>query len=796
MTRNTARALVLAGLLVLSAAKEVDLKRSLDLIDPLIGSYNGGNVFTGATLPFGMAKAVADVSGQNTPGFSYDLSNVTGFSALHDSGTGGQPSMGNFPISVQSSCAGDTIDGCTFGSKYGRAVNYVNGSVVAKPGLFSLDLENEVKARMTTTQHTALYEFTMPANGSSPLILLDLTDLQDSRQNASISVDPGTGRMSGNGTFLPSFGVGSYQAYFCVDFRGSSMRETGVWVNGRAGTEPKELFVNRGYSLFYIQAGGFARLQNPESGTLQARMGISFISTEQACQNAENEIPNDAQDGGWDFAKVSTAAEEAWKQKLSGVSIVPGGASEDLQKTFFTGIYRTMISPQNYTSENPLWQSSEPCFDSFYCMWDSFRTAFPFLTITQPEALSEMIRSLIDTYANEGWLPDCRMQLSKGFSQGGSNADVVLADAYVKNLTGIDWSHAYEAVVNDAENEPFDWGVNGRGGLQSWKRLGYIPFNDYDYLGFGPNFHSVSRSLEYAYNDFCVASMARGLGHDSDYEKYLDRGANWQNLYKADQGSTWPNGTTIGNFTGFFQPRYSNGSWGYQNPFECSPLDDKFCSYSSNPRETFESAIWEYQFYVPQDQATLISLLGGPADFVRRLDYLHESGLLDIGNEPSELTALQYHYAGRPGRSAYRLHTYIPSSFNASINGLPGNDDGGAQGSFIAFAMSGLFPVAGQNVYLITPPFFESVSYTHPQTGKIATIRNVGFDPNYEAIYIQNATLDGKSYSRSWVGHEFFLQGGVLELRLGKEESDWGTKEEDLPPSASAEMEGCFMGRC
>ncbi|KAK4623372.1 hypothetical protein CLAFUR0_07463, partial [Fulvia fulva] len=796
MTRNTARALVLAGLLVLSAAKEVDLKRSLDLIDPLIGSYNGGNVFTGATLPFGMAKAVADVSGQNTPGFSYDLSNVTGFSALHDSGTGGQPSMGNFPISVQSSCAGDTIDGCTFGSKYGRAVNYVNGSVVAKPGLFSLDLENEVKARMTTTQHTALYEFTMPANGSSPLILLDLTDLQDSRQNASISVDPGTGRMSGNGTFLPSFGVGSYQAYFCVDFRGSSMRETGVWVNGRAGTEPKELFVNRGYSLFYIQAGGFARLQNPESGTLQARMGISFISTEQACQNAENEIPNDAQDGGWDFAKVSTAAEEAWKQKLSGVSIVPGGASEDLQKTFFTGIYRTMISPQNYTSENPLWQSSEPYFDSFYCMWDSFRTAFPFLTITQPEALSEMIRSLIDTYANEGWLPDCRMQLSKGFSQGGSNADVVLADAYVKNLTGIDWSHAYEAVVNDAENEPFDWGVNGRGGLQSWKRLGYIPFNDYDYLGFGPNFHSVSRSLEYAYNDFCVASMARGLGHDSDYEKYLDRGANWQNLYKADQGSTWPNGTTIGNFTGFFQPRYSNGSWGYQNPFECSPLDDKFCSYSSNPRETFESAIWEYQFYVPQDQATLISLLGGPADFVRRLDYLHESGLLDIGNEPSELTALQYHYAGRPGRSAYRLHTYIPSSFNASINGLPGNDDGGAQGSFIAFAMSGLFPVAGQNVYLITPPFFESVSYTHPQTGKIATIRNVGFDPNYEAIYIQNATLDGKSYSRSWVGHEFFLQGGVLELRLGKEESDWGTKEEDLPPSASAEMEGCFMGRC
>ncbi|EME42969.1 glycoside hydrolase family 92 protein [Dothistroma septosporum NZE10] len=790
--RGKSGTLLLLCLSHLANAQTIDVKQSLSLVDPLIGSYNGGNVFAGATLPFGMAKAVADVSGQNTAGFSYDFSNVTGFSALHNSGTGGQPDMGLFPVSVQPSCAGDTIEGCTFGSKYGRAVNYVNGSVVAKPGLFSLDLENGVKARMSTTQHTALYEFTMPANGSSPLFLLDLTDLQDSRQNASISVNQETGRMSGNGTFLPSFGVGSYQAYFCADFRGASVQDTGVWVNGRAGTQPKELFVNRGYSLFYIQAGGFVRLQKPENGKIQARMGVSFFSTEQACRSAELEIPDGLSGSTWDFDKVANDAEDAWKQKLAGVAIEPGGASQDLQKTFFTGIYRTMISPQNYTSENPLWQSSEPYFDSFYCIWDSFRTDFPFLTITQPEALSEMLRSLIDTYAHEGWLPDCRMQLSKGYSQGGSNADVVLADAYVKNLTGVDWNHAYEAVVNDAENEPFDWGVNGRGGLQSWKRLGYIPVDDYDYLGFGPNFHSISRSLEYSYNDFCIASIAHGLEHDSDYEKYLERGANWQNLYKANQSSTWPNGTMIGNFTGFFQPRYSNGTWGYQNPFECSPLDDKFCSYSSNPRETFESAIWEYQFYVPQDQATLISILGGPSEFVRRLDYLHESGLLDIGNEPSELTALQYHYAGRPGRSAYRLHTYIPSCFNASINGLSGNDDSGASGSFIAFAMSGLFPVAGQNVYLITPPFFESVSYVHPQTGKVATIRNIQFDPTYEAIYIQNATLNGKTYSRSWIGHEFFLDGGVLELTLGREESAWGTEQGDLPPSAHAGAGGKY----
>lgn len=183
--------------------------------------------------------------------------------------------------------------------------------------------------------------------------------------------------------------------------------------------------------------------------------------------------------------------------------------------------------------------------------------------------------------------------------------------------------------------------------------------------------------------------------------------------------------------------------------------------------------------------STLIGLLGGPSTFVSRLDYLHESGLLDIGNEPSFLTVFLYHYAGHPGLSAKRAHSYIPSYFNASTVGLPGNDDSGASGSFIAFIMTGLFPNPGQDVYLITPPYFESVSYTSPLTNKTATIRNKNFDSSYEAIYIQSATLNGKPYTKSWIGHEFFLEGQTLELTLGKNESTWGTALDDIPPSFS-----------
>lgn len=183
--------------------------------------------------------------------------------------------------------------------------------------------------------------------------------------------------------------------------------------------------------------------------------------------------------------------------------------------------------------------------------------------------------------------------------------------------------------------------------------------------------------------------------------------------------------------------------------------------------------------------ATLIALLGGPSTFTKRLDYLHDKKITYIGNEPAFLTVFQYHYAGRPAKSTKRAHAYIPSSFQPTPAGLPGNDDSGAMGSFVAMTMFGLFPNPGQNVYLITTPFFESVRFTSPETGRTATIRTVGFDPGYENVYIQSSTLDGTPYTKNWVDHSFFTQGKELVLFLGGSESDWGTKESDLPPSLS-----------
>ncbi|KAJ5140150.1 secreted glycosidase, partial [Penicillium atrosanguineum] len=759
----------------------------LQYIDPLIGSANGGNVFSGASLPYGMAKAVADTDSENNQGgFAYDGSSVTGFSSMHDSGTGGSPSLGNFPLFPYAQCADDDVNGCVYPKK-ARKTKYKHDSVKSSPGYFALTLESGVKVDMTAAQHTSLFRFQFPAD-SSPLILLDLSDLSDSRQdNATISIDESNGRMMGSAKFLPSFGSGEYGLHFCADFHSSaSLRDSGIFVDARASADVHDLKISRSINGYPLPGGGFVRFKAPADGIVQARVGLSFISPEQACSNAESELAD------FDFDSTHKTAVAQWTEKMRPIRVSRNGVQDSVLTNFYSGIYRTMVNPQNYTGENPLWTSSEPYFDSFYCLWDSFRSQIPFLTIFDPSSVAQMIRSLIDTQRHLGWLPDCRMSLCKGFTQGGSNADNVLADAYVKGIKdGIDWEAGYAAVQKDADEEPFDWSNEGRGGMESWKELNYIPVEDFDHIGFGTMTRSISRTLEYSYNDFAIAQMANGMNKTVDAARYEKESRYWRNLFRKEQAS-YMNGTDTG-FTGFFQPKYLNGTWGYQDPLKCSNIDNSgsICSLQNTAGETFESSIWEYQFFVPHDMAALIPLLGGPSSFVRRLDYLHDQKITYIGNEPAFLTVFQYHYAGRPAKSTARVRTYIPEYFSPTPTGLPGNDDSGAMGSFVAMSMMGLFPNPGQSVYLLTVPFFESVSIVSPITGKTATLRVTNWD-KFNSLnntggtgFIQSATLNGQPYTKNWVSHDFFTEGQDLVLVLGKNESTWGTQPEDLPPSLS-----------
>lgn len=734
-----------------------------------------------------MAKAGADTyGGENQGGFSSDNSPIYGFSHMHDSGTGGSASLGNFPIFPQSGCPNDDINACSY-TLWQRATPRREGSANGRPGYFDVIMATNIRTEMTVTNHTALYRFTFPDTPTTtnttlnPHILIELTDLPQTRSEANITVYPDNGRITGGGRFSPSFGSGTYQSYFCLDFDGATIKNAGVWSNSRASPQVTSFKIKPGdtrQTPSDTPAGGWIQFEQPRyANQILARVGMSFVSEAQACTNAEREVPIS------DFGGIANSAAAAWNEKFSVVTLNDGGVDEVFLRAFWSGIYRSMISPQDYTNENPFWNDGEPYYDSYYCIWDSFRSIHPLITILDPHSQTQMVRSLLSIYTHTGYLPDCRMSLCKGFTQGGSNADIVLVDAYLKNITaGIDWNLAYEAVIKDAEVEPPDWNLEGRGGLASWKALGYIPTENLDTDGTGLETRSISRTVEYAYNDFAISTLARAMGYLDDAAKYLQRSGNWRNMFNPAQRSI-VNGLDT-NFTGFLQPRYMNGTFGYQDPIYCSPLLN-FTGCYLNPAggETYEGPVWMYTFYVPGDMASLISTLGGKETFIRRLDWLHESGILYVGDEQAFLNLYLYHYAGRPAKSAQRAHQYIPSLFNDTIAGIPGNDDSGAMGSFEALVMMGLYPNAGQDVYFITPPFFEEVSIKNQQTGNTATIRNINFDPSYVSIFIQNATLDGIYYPRNWITHSFFLNGGVLELTLGANESAWGTRAEDVPPS-------------
>jgi len=401
------------------------------------------------------------------------------------------------------------------------------------------------------------------------------------------------------------------------------------------------------------------------------------------------------------------------------------------------------------------------------------------------------------------------MQLDKGITQGGSNAEVVIADWAVKmGLTpAINWTKAYAGMIKDAEVEPeYSALTEGRSHGEAYKKHGFIPHDDM-LRGNGLRGAEISRTVEYAYDDFCIATVAHLINKthhtdtknqntsittetdlQSDYTKYLARSHNYRNHFNPHTHSSLNNKDTT--FTGFHQPRLANGTFIYQDPALGSPALQEH-SHFSQDIATYEGSSWMYTLYAPADNAALITMLGGDALFVRRLDFLHDNELIDIGNEQGMLHVFQYHYAGRPGKSSARTRFYIPRLFNSSLTGMPGNDDSGSMGAFVVFSMLGLWPVAGQNVYLITAPFFREASVTSPVTGKTVRVIAHGFDGEQGSaknLYIQRATLDGEAYTRSWLDHGFFLRGGTLEVWLGEGESSaWGCRVEDRPPSLSSQ---------
>ncbi len=719
--------------------------RFAQFVDPLLGASGGGNVFPGPVVPFGMIKPGPDMKADmgHDPNAGWNAtSDIRGFSQTHVSGTGGGAKYGNILVTATT---GDVAPPDSASPRADES---------ASAGLYSVTLARyNIGVEVSATRRSAIYRFRYPS-GSQANLLFDVSHYllsglrtgEDQLLTASAVriVSPteveGSTSISGGWNKQPN----SYTVYFCAR-TDTLAASSGTWLNGELSPGSKAVSGQAGST-----SGAWLSFSTQSEKPILMKIGISFVSIAQARQNLAAEIP------GFDFEAVHAAAVAKWDKALGNITLT--GATPEQSQIFYTAIYHTMLMPTDRTGENPLWKSTEPYYDDYYAIWDIFRSSAPLLTLIAPERETDIVRALVDLYRHENWLPDARSGNYNGRTQGGSNAEFMLTDAYLKGLKGIDWKTALAAEIHDAEVAPADHFKEGRGSLEDWHRLGYVSLEGSD--------RPASVHMEYAADDFEIALLAKGLGDTAAYKKYLQRSANWKNLWDASFSDS--------GFSGFIRSRHSDGSW--LTPF--TAMDT--CTWGG--KTFYEGNSWTYSTFVPQDVASLIEKSGGAETFVRRLDaFFDVPGRYDVGNEPGFLAPYLYIWAGRPDKTDARVRQIIAASYHAGPNGLPGNDDSGAMSSWYAFGQIGIYPNAGQDVYLIgSPAYPQTTLHLAGSKDFVIEAKNLSADN----LYVVAASLNGKPLDRAWLHHREIAAGGRLVLTMAGAPSHWAQR--NPPPSTHA----------
>lgn len=598
--------------------------------------------------PFAMVKLGPDMLDGMTDAYSGYLpeGNVFGFSMMHESGTGGAPKYG---VVSQMPVVGDVANPLADLSQQ-RAVPDQGGV-----GYYKSSLANGITVELSSTEHAGLYSYSF-ANNTTSSIVVDVSHV------------------------LPSFrGLGWEQhysgGYFKIaedgHYEGSGVYNNGwnlapdwtIYFCGRFNKQPSRSWIFNGdtYPL-NDPVSGSARLGGVftfDEATVNSRVGISFISTKKACTNLE-EITEST-----NIEDLVDAAKSTWNNEVLKKLQISSENTEDLQLVY-SSLYGMFLIPSNRTGENPDWNEGEPYYDDIFTLWDTHRCHTSMFQIVYPEAYEEFIRSLIDIWRHDGFMPDARSSNFNGRVQGGSNADNVLADAYIKGVRGaVNWEDGFSAMQTDAEVVPpnnFDPQApdsstkEGRGALPDWLQYGYIT----------PQFtRAVSQAVEYSTNDFGLYQVAAGLDKASEATTYLARSRNWRNH--------WNPNTTSNGHSGFLVPRLADGTFPPQDPADCGG-----CYWGD---AYYEDSSWIYSMNAIHDVAELKRRIGGDERFVDRLNKIFELGFFNAGNEPSFHTPYLYNFVqGQQWRSVDRSRD-VGNLYNAGEFGLPGNSDAGAMES-------------------------------------------------------------------------------------------------------------------
>ncbi|MGA2823868.1 MAG: GH92 family glycosyl hydrolase [Bacteroidales bacterium] len=732
--------LFLAFMLLFSGTTFSQQKKFLtEFVNPMIGTGGHGHTYPGASLPFGMVQLSPDTRLDGWDGCSayYGTDTIIyGFSHTHLNGTG-------------CSDYGDILVMPVTGNVSLANYGYRSGfhptpeGEQASAGYYKVFLDKyHIKAELTATKRAGFHRYTFSVAKNAGLVI-DLKH-RDKVIASSLRLVSAT---EVEGMRVSQAWAQRQIVYFVARF-------SKPFTSCRINNYDENIIVGKeitGDSI--ISCFNFSTIENEK---ILVKVGLSAVNCEGARKNLDAEIP------GWDFDKTANDAAMAWNNEL-GKIIVEGGTIEQ-KIVFYTALYHAFLTPNLYMDVDGYYRGRDlkvhqaEGFDYYtvFSLWDTYRAAHPLYTLTEPKRDNDFILTFLRQYDEGGMLPVWELSGNETDCMIGYHAVPVIVDAYMKGIRDFDAGKALEAMKHSAEQDRF--------GLKYYRSQGFIPGDKES--------ESVSKTLEYCYDDWCIAQMAKSLGKADDYKNYIQRAQYYKNIFDPS--------------TGFMRAKMNNTWYAPFNPAEVN------FNYT-------EANAWQYSFYVPQDMDGFMALYGGKEKFAEKLDAMFTAGSgitgrdqSDIsgmigqyahGNEPSHHMAYLYDYAGKPWKTQELVHRICKELYTNNREGLCGNEDCGQMSSWYVLSAMGFYPLTpGSPVYAIGTPLFSNVTI-HLDNGKTFTIKAEGLNRNN--FYIQAAKLNGLTYTKCYMNHTDILNGGELTFFMGPvPNKNWGSIPGDFPSSS------------
>ena len=701
----------------------------INYVNPFIGTGGHGHTYPGATMPFGMMQLSPDTrleGWDGCSGYHYTDDYIYGFSHTHLSGTGISDYGDVLLMPTNEASFNNGADG-----KKGYRAHFSHANETAEPGYYKVHLDSSnIDVELTVSKRSGIHNYQFPSKENQFVVL----DLEHRDKVLSHAIEQVSNRAF-QGHRHSAAWASNQKLFYYLEF---SEEVRSIEYNSEE---------NPTKAIFHFN--------NPNNNPIEVKIGISAVDEIGAKNNLQTEIGNKT------FDQVKQEAQDAWEQELG--KIVVESSNADYKTNFYTALYHTMIAPNLYQDvdgryrgmDMEIHQTKDFDYYTVFSLWDTYRAAHPLYTIIEQKRTNDFINTFLAKYDEGGIMPIWDLSANYTGCMIGYHGVSVIADAYLKGLQGYDTEKALLAMKHSANQDHL--------GLKTYKALGFIPVEEES--------ESVSKTLEYAYDDWTIAQMAKAMGKEDDYKTFIQRAQNYKNIFDPK--------------TGFMRGRFKN-TW-------FAPFDP----YEVNFNYT-EANAWQYSFYVPQDISGFAELLGGNTQLEAQLDKLFTAkaetsgrnqaditgliGQYAHGNEPSHHMAYLYNFVGKPNKTQEKVHQILTQLYKNDPDGISGNEDCGQMSAWYVFGTLGFYPVTpGSNQYIIGTPLMDKATI-NLENGNQFTIQANNL--SNENKYIASAELNGKPLNHTYINHDDIINGGSLVFNMSNQPSAWGTHDNDLPKTS------------